>query len=138
MAENNELNDPTSGVDIAASVCPPAEADAGSTAVTVAKPPRTEQGKKASRRKRVTFTNTERHKAKQAPAQTIKRCEHCGQSYGTLRPAQSKFCSGNCRRDAWLMRNPERAAEMATKDKERLRAHLEGRGVAWQGTTDTV
>jgi hypothetical protein len=37
-----------------------------------------------------------------------------------------------------LLRNPERAAELAESDKARLRLHLESKGIAWVELGDTV
>ena len=77
----------------------------------------------------VTLANTKRHPAGLV---TVKSCQHCGKAYEAKRPAQSRYCGPRCRRAAWLARNPERAAALAAGDKERLRLHLAGRGIAWQ------
>ena len=58
-------------------------------------------------------------------------CEHCGSAFVARRP-WARFCSAYCRRVAWLDRNPERAAELAERDKARLRAHVIGNGGAWE------
>ena len=58
-------------------------------------------------------------------------CEHCGSAFVARRP-WARFCSAYCRRVAWLGRNPERAAELAERDKTRLRAHVIGNGGAWE------
>jgi hypothetical protein len=58
-------------------------------------------------------------------------CEHCGAAFVARRP-WARFCSAYCRRVAWLDRNPERAAELAERDKARYRAHIIGNGGTWQ------
>jgi hypothetical protein len=72
----------------------------------------------------VPSTNTKRDTAVTAT------CQQCGREMVARRPSK-RFCNGRCRRAAWLVSNPEKAAELAAKDKERLRVHLETRGVAW-------
>ena len=57
-------------------------------------------------------------------------CEHCGAAFVARRP-WARFCSAYCRRVAWLGRNPERAAELAERDKARLRAHIIGNDGEW-------
>ncbi len=57
-------------------------------------------------------------------------CEHCGRPFAPRRP-WGRFCSAYCRRLAWLGRNPERAAELAERDKARYRAHVIGNGGTW-------
>ena len=57
-------------------------------------------------------------------------CEHCGSAFVARRP-WARFCSAYCRRVAWLDRNPERAAELAERDKARLRAHIVGNDGEW-------
>ena len=54
-----------------------------------------------------------------------RHCEHCGQTFAPRR-SWGRFCSAYCRRTAWLDRNPVRAAELAARDKARLRAHVVG------------
>ena len=61
-----------------------------------------------------------------------KDCDHCGQSFTTKRPKQARYCSGNCRRKAWLERNPDKAAELAKSDKKRLQAHIIAKGRKWE------
>ena len=58
-------------------------------------------------------------------------CEQCGAAFVARRP-WARFCSAYCRRVAWLDRNPERAAELAERDKGRLRAHVIGNGGTWE------
>ena len=57
-------------------------------------------------------------------------CQQCGREMVVKRPSK-QYCNAACRRKAWLQRNPEKAAALAASDKERLRAHLESRGIAW-------
>ena len=57
-------------------------------------------------------------------------CEHCGAAFVARRP-WARFCSAYCRRVAWLDRNPERAAELAERDKARLRARIIGNNGEW-------
>ncbi len=57
-------------------------------------------------------------------------CEHCGSAFVARRP-WGRFCSAYCRRVAWLARNPERAVELAERDRARLRAHIIGNGGEW-------
>ena len=57
-------------------------------------------------------------------------CEHCGAAFVARRP-WARFCSAYCRRAAWLDRNPERAAELAERDKARLRSHIVGNDGEW-------
>ena len=58
-------------------------------------------------------------------------CEQCGAAFVARRP-WGRFCSSYCRRLAWLDRNPERAAELAERDRARLRAHVIGNGGTWE------
>ena len=57
-------------------------------------------------------------------------CEQCGAAFVARRP-WARFCSAYCRRVAWLDRNPERAVELAERDKARLRAHIIGNDGEW-------
>ena len=57
-------------------------------------------------------------------------CEQCGSAFVARRP-WARFCSAYCRRVAWLGRNPERAAELAERDRARLRAHIIGNDGEW-------
>ena len=54
-------------------------------------------------------------------------CEQCGVAFVARRP-WARFCSAYCRRLAWLERNPERAAELAERDRARLHQHVIGNG----------
>ena len=61
-------------------------------------------------------------------------CEQCNSAFVARRP-WARFCSAYCRRIMWLDRNPERAAELAERDKARLRAHIVGNDGEWvEGT----
>ena len=80
-------------------------------------------------RRDVTLASTKRNSGRNV---TLKACKHCGGDYETKRPSQSKYCGPQCRRNAWLLRNPDKAAALAESDRQRLRNHLESRGVIWQ------
>ena len=128
-SEKNELSDLTNVVSIAGSECHPAGTGSGNTVAMPAEtlPTSSENGQPVT--VTVTPTNTKRHPAGLV---TVKTCQHCGIEYRAKRPAQSRFCGSRCRRLAWLARNPERAAALAESDRQRLRLHLAGRGIAWQ------
>jgi hypothetical protein len=64
------------------------------------------------------------------PNATLTRCEQCGVEF-TPKTRRGRFCSPYCRRRAWLARNPEKAAELAERDRARLRAHVVARGGVW-------
>ena len=70
-----------------------------------------------------TSTNAKRHIA-------VTQCENCGDAFMPRRP-HGRFCSSYCRRQAWLGRNPEKAAELAERDRQRLREHVIGCGGEW-------
>lgn len=107
-------------VSIAENECHQAETAVSGTAQTLAAPLPTTSGKQ----QRLTPANTKRQS-------TVKRpCQQCGREMTVKRPSK-RFCGAACRRAAWLVCNPEKAAVLAAKDKARLRAHLEGCGVAW-------
>lgn len=72
----------------------------------------------------VPSTNTKRDKTVTRP------CQQCGREMVVRRPSK-RFCGAACRRAAWLVRNPEKAAILAISDKARLREHLASRGIAW-------
>ena len=61
---------------------------------------------------------------------TLTQCEQCGRDFTPRRP-WGRFCSAYCRRLAWLGRNPEKAAELAERDRARLRAHIIGNDGEW-------
>ena len=62
---------------------------------------------------------------------TVTQCEQCGDEFTPRRP-HGRFCSSYCRRLAWLGRNPEKAAELAARDRQRLREHVIGCGGEWR------
>ena len=128
-SEKNGLSDLTNVVSIAGSECHPAGTGSGNTVAMPAEtlPTSSENGQPVT--VTVTPTNTKRHPAGLV---TVKTCQHCGIEYRAKRPAQSRYCGPRCRRLAWLERNPERAAALAESDRQRLRLHLAGRGIAWQ------
>jgi hypothetical protein len=64
------------------------------------------------------------------PNATLTRCEQCGAEF-LSKTGRGRFCGPYCRRRAWLARNPERAAELAERDRARLRAHVIARGGVW-------
>ncbi len=61
---------------------------------------------------------------------TVTQCAYCGREFVARRPS-ARYCHPYCRRRAWLERNPEKAAELAAKDKARLRAAVIERGGEW-------
>ncbi len=69
-------------------------------------------------------------KTKTQPNATPTRCEQCGVEF-LPKTARGRFCSPYCRRRAWLARNPEKAAELAERDRARLRAHVLALGGVW-------
>lgn len=90
------------------------------TAQTLAEPVLTTSGKQ----QRLTPTNTKRQSTVTRP------CQQCGREMTVRRPSK-RFCGAACRRAAWLLRNPEKAAALAARDKARLREHLESKGIVW-------
>ena len=72
----------------------------------------------------VTLANTKRHTG-------AARCEHCGEEFTPRRP-HGRFCGAYCRRLAWLERNPEKAAILAERDRQRLREHVIAAGGEWR------
>jgi hypothetical protein len=119
--KSSEKSAQTPTATIAVSGCHPAETAVKNTVQTHVKPLPTMPAKS---KPDLTLTSTKRQF-------TVKSCEHCGIEYTCKRPLQSRFCSGRCRRRQWLLDNPDRAAELAASDRERLRGHLESRGIAW-------
>ena len=61
---------------------------------------------------------------------TVTHCENCGDAFTPRRP-HGRFCCAYCRRVAWLGRNPDKAAELAERDRQRLREHIIGGGGEW-------
>lgn len=107
-------------VSIVASECHRAETAVSGTVQTLAEPVLTTSGKQ----QRLTPTNTKRQSTVNRP------CQQCGREMVVKRPSK-RFCGAACRRAAWLIRNPEKAAALAISDKARLRDHLESKGVVW-------
>ena len=108
---------------IAGGSCRPAETAGGDTVATPAS-----SGQHASD----ALSTSADTVAIRLPIPNVSRaCEHCGSAFVARRP-WARFCSAYCRRVAWLDRNPERAAELAERDKARLRAHIIGNGGTWE------
>ena len=107
---------------IAGGSCRPAETAGGDTVATPAS-----SGQHASD----ALSTSADTVAIRLPIPNVSRaCEHCGSAFVARRP-WARFCSAYCRRVAWLDRNPERAAELAERDKARLRAHIVGNDGKW-------
>lgn len=107
---------------IAGGSCRPAETAGGDTVATPAS-----SGQHASD----ALSTSADTVAIRLPIPNVSRaCEHCGSAFVARRP-WARFCSAYCRRVAWLDRNPERAAELAERDKARLRAHIVGNDGEW-------
>ena len=107
---------------IAGGPCRPAETAGGDTVATPAS-----SGQHASD----ALSTSADTVAIRLPIPNVSRaCEHCGSAFVARRP-WARFCSAYCRRVAWLDRNPERAAELAERDKARLRAHIVGNDGEW-------
>ena len=118
----NGATGPMSIVSIAAGGCHPVATAGGATVATpIARPP-TGNGQDSPPNS-VTPTNTKRHA-------TVIECENCGREFTPRRP-HGRFCGSYCRRLAWLGRNPDKAAELAERDRARLRAHVIGGGGEW-------
>jgi hypothetical protein len=64
------------------------------------------------------------------PNATLTHCEQCGAEF-LSKTGRGRFCGPYCRRRAWLARNPEKAVELAERDRARLRAHVIARGGVW-------
>ena len=107
-------------VNIAASVLAQGATAGGASVATPTERPLTENG---ASNPVETSTNTKRHNA-------VTQCENCGDAFMPRRP-HGRFCSAYCRRQAWLGRNPEKAAELAERDRQRLREHVIGCGGEW-------
>ena len=122
---NSASSAPTKPVPIVASASPPVVMADENIAVTPVAPPLTNSENGVTVTVTVTPTNTKRH-----PIQ--KQCEYCGAVFAAKRPRQAKYCSAVCRRKAWLVANPDKAAVLAERDKARLRAHIESRGGTWE------
>lgn len=68
------------------------------------------------------------------PIPNVSQCEHCEREFTPRRP-WGRFCSAYCRRLAWLDRNPDKAAELAERDRQRLREHIIGCSGEWREDT---
>ncbi|MBX3055827.1 MAG: hypothetical protein KF770_05075 [Anaerolineae bacterium] len=122
---NDELNVKIPPVPIVVSECHQGEADGANTVMMLAASGLTGNGNEPGKQRNgVGFTNTK-------PNATLTRpCQQCGREMVVRRPSK-RFCGAACRRVAWLVCNPDKAAVLAANDKARLRVHLEGRGVVW-------
>ena len=111
---------------IAGGSCRPAGTADGDTVVTLAS-----KGQHVGDGPSVSLSASADTVAIRLPIPNVSRaCEHCGSAFVARRP-WARFCSAYCRRVAWLDRNPERAAELAERDKARLRAHIVGNDGEW-------
>ena len=135
----NEPNQPSNGkkssetgqIPTASSVANECHPDATAASVFVQQPADKRATANVTRKRNVTSTNTKRHTLrKKATANVTLTCAYCNAEF-LAKTSRAKYCSAMCRRDAWLERNPERAAELAESDKARLRAHLEAKGIEW-------
>jgi len=112
---------------IAGGSCRPAETAGGDTVATPAS-----NGPHAADAPSVSLSASADTVAIRLPIPNVSRpCEQCGHTFAPRRP-WGRFCSAYCRRLAWLGRNPEKAAELAERDKARLRAHVIGNGGTWE------
>jgi len=115
---------------IAAGSCRPAETDGGDTVATPAS-----SGPPVADAPSVSLSASPDTLAIRLPVPNVSadktHCEQCGAAFVARRP-WGRFCSSYCRRLAWLDRNPERAAELAERDKARYRAHIIGNGGTWE------
>ena len=122
-AASSDGIDPMRTVSIVGNECRPAGTGGGATvAMPTARPPISSDG-------------NGRADADGGPVADVHQyqtsvCPVCGGAFVARRP-WSRYCTARCRRVAWIERNPERAAELAQKDKQRLRTHIEGRGGVW-------
>ena len=113
-------------VTIAAGSCHPAGTADGDTVVTPAS-----NGQHAGDGPSASLSASPDTVAIRLPIPNVSRaCEQCGSAFVARRP-WGRFCSAYCRRVAWLARNPERAVELAERDKARLRAHVIGIDREW-------
>lgn len=118
-AASSDVNDMIPIATIVASVSALGVTDGGATVAT----PTERLPIVTASNPRETPTNTKRHTA-------AIHCENCGREFLPRRP-HGCFCSAYCRRVAWLSRNPEKAAKLAERDRQRLRAHVIGCGGEW-------
>ena len=127
---SSDASDPTHIAAIAAGSCRPEETAGGDTVATLAS-----SGQHAGDGPRASLSAVADTVAIRLPIPNVSAdksplCEHCGSVFVARRP-WGRFCSSYCRRLAWLGRNPERAAELAERDRARLRAHVIGNGGEW-------
>lgn len=61
---------------------------------------------------------------------TLTQCEQCGRDFAP-KTSRGRFCCAYCRRRAWLARNPEKAVELAERDRARLKACVLAHGGVW-------
>jgi hypothetical protein len=123
-ATKNELNAMIPTANTVASGCHPVETAGENTVTMPVKNGHIELENGTVKRPSVPFTNTKRATMDKRP------CQQCGCEMVVKRPSK-QYCNAACRRKAWLQRNPEKAAALAASDKERLRVHLESKGIAW-------
>lgn len=114
---------------IAAGSCRPAETDGGATVATPAS-----SGPPVADGPSVSLSTSPSPLAIRLPVPNVSadktHCEQCGAAFVARRP-WGRFCSSYCRRLAWLGRNPEKAAELAERDRARLKAHIIGNDGEW-------
>ena len=126
-AASSGMSDLIPTATIAAGSCRPAETDGGATVATPAS-----NGQHASDGPSMSLSTSPDTVAIRLPIPNVSRpCEQCGAAFVARRP-WGRFCSSYCRRLAWLGRNPEKAAELAERDRARLRAHVIGNGGTWE------
>ena len=120
------MSDPIPIATIAGGSCRPAGTADGDTVVTLAS-----KGQHVGDGPSVSLSASADTVAIRLPIPNVSRaCEQCGSAFVARRP-WGRFCSAYCRRVAWLDRNPERAAELAERDRARLRAHIIGNEGEW-------
>jgi len=127
---SSDTSDPTLTATIATGSCRPAETAGGDTVATLAS-----SGQHAGDGPSASLSAAADTVAIRLPIPNVSsnkshHCEQCGSAFGARRP-WARFCSAYCRRLAWLGRNPERAAELAERDRARLRVHVIGKGGEW-------
>ncbi len=125
-AASSGMSDLIPTATIAAGSCRPAETDGGDIVATLAS-----SGQPVGDAPSVSLSASPDTLAIRLPVPNVSRaCEQCGAVFVARRP-WGRFCSSYCRRLAWLDRNPERAAELAERDRARLKAHIIGNDGEW-------
>ena len=120
------MSDPIPIATIAGGSCRPAGTGDGDTVVTLAS-----KGQHVGDGPSASLSMSADTVAIRLPVPNVSQaCEQCGSAFVARRP-WGRFCSAYCRRVAWLGRNPERAAELAERDRARLRAHIIGNEGEW-------